>query len=526
MNTSQQEQSYCERVESIIVPWQPPVEQDINHVQGPVDKWPEPQPLIAKVVPDPYPLEALPAKLRAAVEEVQGFTKAPIPLIVASALSALSLVTQGHVNVQRSQGLSGPASLYSLVIAPSGERKSTIDDFFTKAIWEYQRDQREIGKPLLQEYQALFDTWTQVDAGIKDSIRQREKNGEPYEDLKAKLVKHKKHKPVPPMIPELLYADATMESLRRNLANVWPSAGLMSAEGGEVFGSHSLNGDSTSRTLSQMNKLWDGGILKVTRMSSAESVVIENARLTVGIMIQEEALKEFLDKSGTLARGNGFFARCLLSIPESTQGNRPFTKKPSNWPAMNAFNRQITATLNREVNLDDNGNLVPALMKLSPEAEDSWIKYANDVELELRYGGDLHAVKDIASKSADNAARLAALLEVFEHGLSDTVSLESMQAAEQIALWHLSESRRFFGEVALPAELSNMVRLDTWLVRHCNETGKTKVAKNHVRQTGSLRDAKSLDGALNELVSLDRIRLRKIEGKQTIEINPNLLGVA
>ena len=39
--------------------------------------WPEPQPLAAKVVPEPYPIDALPKTIRAAVEEVAGFVKAP-----------------------------------------------------------------------------------------------------------------------------------------------------------------------------------------------------------------------------------------------------------------------------------------------------------------------------------------------------------------------------------------------------------------------------------------------------------------
>lgn len=55
---------------------------------------PEPQPLAAKVDPEPYPLDALPDTIRAAVEEVQGFTKAPVPLVASSALATLSLAIQ------------------------------------------------------------------------------------------------------------------------------------------------------------------------------------------------------------------------------------------------------------------------------------------------------------------------------------------------------------------------------------------------------------------------------------------------
>ena len=52
-------------------------------------KWPEPQPLTTKLDPEPYPLDALPDEIQAAVIEVEAFIKAPIPLVASSALGAL-----------------------------------------------------------------------------------------------------------------------------------------------------------------------------------------------------------------------------------------------------------------------------------------------------------------------------------------------------------------------------------------------------------------------------------------------------
>ena len=58
-------------------------------------EWPEPLPLTAKIELEPYPLDALPYTVRAAVVEVQRFTKAPISLVGSSAaLAALSLAIQ------------------------------------------------------------------------------------------------------------------------------------------------------------------------------------------------------------------------------------------------------------------------------------------------------------------------------------------------------------------------------------------------------------------------------------------------
>jgi hypothetical protein len=56
--------------------------------------WRDPQPLTAKVLALPYPVDALPDGIRAAVEEVTGFVKAPVPMVASSALAALALAAE------------------------------------------------------------------------------------------------------------------------------------------------------------------------------------------------------------------------------------------------------------------------------------------------------------------------------------------------------------------------------------------------------------------------------------------------
>jgi putative DNA primase/helicase len=109
--------------------------------------------------------------------------------------------------------------------------------------------------------------------------------------------------------------------------------------------------------------------------------------------------------------------------------------------------------------------------------------------------------------------------------MGGAVGLECFESASRVAAWHLNESRRFFGELALPAELADAARLDTWLVEYCQREQRYSVGKNHVRQHGPLRDGARLDAAIRELAELERLRLLK-EGKRlTIQLNPSLVGV-
>ncbi len=191
-----------------------------------------------------------------------------------------------------------------------------------------------------------------------------------------------------------------------------------------------------------------------------------------------------------------------MAWPQSTQGYRPFTEAPPNWPHLAAFHQRITAILNQPVPIDENGALTPPLLPLTAEAKAAWIEYHDAIENELRSGGELYDVRDVASKSADNAARLAALFQILEQGMGGAVGLDAFESASRIAAWHLSEARRFFGELALPAELADAARLDSWLIEYCQREKALIVGKNHVRQFGPLRDGAALDAASASLPTL------------------------
>lgn len=69
-------------------------------------------------------------------------------------------------------------------------------------------------------------------------------------------------------------------------------------------------------------------------------------------------------------------------------------------------------------------------------------------------------------KNHNYAAKLAALPNVFENGLGQ-INAGAIKAASCVALWHLNESRRFFGEMALTEDLANAANLEMWLIEYC-----------------------------------------------------------
>jgi putative DNA primase/helicase len=490
--------------------------------EGAREPWPAPQPLTARISAEPYPAGALPATIRAAINEVAGFVQAPIPLVANSAVAALSAAAQGHVDVRRAERLQGPTSVYMMAVADSGERKSTCDSFFTATIRDYEKAQAEAAVPVLQRYNGALAAWTAEREGILQAIKQAAKTAKPVERLRADLVEHEQHKPEAPRIPRLIYGDATPEALTYSLATRWPSGAVVSSEAGSILGAHGMSGDSIMRNLAILNELWDGKPLSFERRST-ESYAVRGARLTVGLAIQSATLREFFGKSGALARGSGFLARFLICAPESTQGTRHFSEAPKSWPALAVFNRRIAEILNQPVAMDD-AALTPSVLELSTEAKTAWITFHDAIESSLSQGGELHDVRDVASKAADNAARLAGLFHVFDSG-DGAISLEAFAGAARIVAWHLSESRRFFGELAVPIEIANAHKLNDWLIDYCRRKRVGDVSTKAVQHRGPspLRDRAALQAALAELEELGRIRVVTVGKRRLIEVNPELL---
>ena len=489
-----------------------------------VNDWPEPEPLTAKIEPDPYPLDALPDTIRAAVEEVAGFVKAPVPMVASSALAALSLAIQAHANAKRAEKLHGPVGLFLLTIADSGERKSTCDGFFSRAIRDYEEAQAEAAKPAQKDYRVAMDIWEAKRKGIKEKIQQLAKSNKPTTEMDSALSDLEDKKPEEPKVPRLMYADATPEALAFGLAKNWPSGGVVSSEAGIVFGSHGMGKDSVMRNLGLLNQLWDGTSVTIDRRST-ESFTVRGARLTVALQVQEPTLREFFAKSGALARGTGFLARFLLSWPESTQGHRPFTEAPANWPKLAAFNRRTAEILKQPAPIEKNGSLSPAMLSLAGDAKKAWVEYHNAIEGELSSGGELYDVRDVASKSADNAARLAALFQIFEGG-KDAIGRDAFEGASRIVAWHLNESRRFFGELALPAEQVDAVRLDNWLVKCCKNKGMNIISTRDAQRNGPVRDKSRLEAAMKELTDHQRIKEIKDGSQKNIVVNPALVTLS
>ena len=477
----------------------------------------DPEPLAVEVQGHPYPIEVLPEALRNAVLEVQADTQAPLAMVATSMLGALAVVAQGYIDVERDERRVGPVSLFVMILAESGERKTTVERAFTKAIKDYEKSEAIAARPLFADFTAALSGWEEERKVLVKAVGAARDQGKATGPAQAALAEHERNKPTPPRVPRLSSTEQNYEGMRRTLTEEWPALGLMTSEGGLLMGSHGMQRETAQRNLALWNALWDGGSIDSGRAGGR--IEIDGARLSVSIQVQPSVFVDFLRSNGGAARGIGTIARFLLAFPKSTQGTRFYQGKPKPMPALDAFNRRIATILEERPFMDD-GRLCPLIIRLSDEALVVWADYLNHVEAELGRGGTLEDVRDVASKSAENAARLAALLHFYERGTVGQISREHMESGAKLAAWYLDEARRFLGQLAIPVEHANAARLLEWMIGKCKELGTNELSRTLLQKGPKpTRSKNALNAALEVLAEAGYVRFRPGRG-EPVKLNP------
>jgi Protein of unknown function (DUF3987) len=422
----------------------------------------------------PYPIDALPELMRAAAVEYQAYGQQPLAMVATSAMAALSLAAQHLADVERGPELVGPVSLNTLTVAISGERKTSSDRTFTAGLRELEDDKRaQATEAAIKHRVAMLDFKHKrdaLDARLKEARKGTKGTTDKGVDAITRALEDlDMAEPVAPPERIMFHSDSTSERLALDLAAGWPSASVWSNEGGIVAGGHAMRDETAMATIALLNCFWDGQPYR-RRRARAESCELRGVRVTCAIMVQPLVFKHLAHLAGGAVRGMGLFARFLLAWPASTMGTRLYRAPAPGTPAMAAFQARLVelASIEPEFPEDERGRTVYQLhvepLPLAPDAFELWRQFHDDVERELAAEGDFADVCDVAAKVADNAARIACLFHVFDHGPAGAVGAEHMRAGTALGAWHLYEAQRVFGLARQDKETEAAVALLKWML--------------------------------------------------------------
>ncbi len=257
--------------------------------------------------------------------------------------------------------------------------------------------------------------------------------------------------------------EPTFEGLTRKFAEGMPSLGIFSDEGGQFLGGFAMSKDHRQKTLTALNKLWQGDPIDRTRQGEG-SFKLYGRRLALHLMVQPGVARTFM--ADPMAADTGFLARFLICEPPSAIGTRQQAKvRPDRAGALPDFAARLRAILARALPMDaETRELTPRTLSLSPMAEAALARFSDEIETGQAPGGEFDGITAYASKAAEQAARIAGSLTAWADLNAPDVSGATMADAILLVRFYLSEAARLLDTAVVPAEIARAEALRKWLL--------------------------------------------------------------
>lgn len=467
----------------------------MNAMPEPIPFKPEgPQPLLRRIPSGAdYPAQAL-GPLRQAVEAVQDMTQAPLGIAAQSALSVAALAVQGFADVETLGG-DAPCSLFCLTIAESGERKSSCDRLLMRGVRDHEGVQAETYRAEIAEHEVAAEIWTgrrkRMLAEAAGADKMKATGAEA--DLRALGPE-----PRAPLLPSLTAQEPTFEGLLRLYQAGRPALGLFSDEAGGFIGGHAMNSDNRLKTIAGLSQLWNGDTVNRIRSGDGASSY-PGRRLAMHLMAQPVAARPLM--ADPQASGQGFLARFLITEPPSAIGTRLRRGHDvASEAAVSAFTARLVAILETPMPTGENPQeLTPSRLPLAAGARELLWRFYDAVERAQAPGQPMEHVRAYASKSAEQAARIAGVLTLWADLNAPEVTPQAMGWGIELAQFYLTEAQRLAEAGLVSEETAKAERLRRWLVESWPHG---EVIPSEILQHGpnALRERKALDGPLSMLL--------------------------
>ena len=412
---------------------------------------------------DPYPINALPEQLKGVVEFCKATVECDVAMIAPSLLSSLSFAFQHHHVVSFKIGIEYfddmKLSLVVIILAPSSERKSSLEKKIFKPFKDYERDKINESIQSIEDIKKKLNDWNDKDKGYKNTIATIDKNllketdekkeEKLRESLSTAQERYKKfleteQQPIIPPTRNLIVKDITLEALQREYVTNTPFLAMINSEGGIFFNGYSMNKDNSYASLAKLCDLVDGEPIDVKRVTNG-NIKLFNKALAVWLSVQPEVGKDFI-RNGR-ATSQGFLPRCLLSQAREMAGTRfqeteYSTVKQLREEYYTPYCNRIKEVMEKPYNpKPDNAlELDRSHITLMKDAEIRLFEFYKHIEKEQQQGKAYYYHKSFAGKAMQKVAQIATLFTLYEG--KSFVEKSYIEQAITIVIWHLKEAMR------------------------------------------------------------------------------------
>ena len=385
-----------------------------------------------------FSVDALPETVRRYVLAVAESTQTSVDMAAVEALGVVSLCSQGKYFIRGNADWVEPLNIYTVVILPPAERKSSVLTMMIRPVEEYEKEENSRRNAGIIESQMVL---SRLEKEKRSLVERASKGKATEEEVRAKAAEIAKYEPIKPL--RLFVDDVTSEKLTSVLAENKGCAAVVSAEGGIfdiISGLYSRNVN-----IDVFLKGHSGDTIRVDRIGRASESIIHPA-LTMVLAVQPEVLNGLM--SNNTFRGRGLTARFLYSMPKSTVGRRSFSAEPIPEGVKSRY-RDLVETI-----LSGNNEQEP--ISLDDEAAEVLEGLFNEVEVRLK--DDLAEIPDWAGKFVGAILRIGGILHVMKYpkdSMFDPVDRETMENAVSIGRYFLEHAKAAYSLMGADAVNKN-----------------------------------------------------------------------
>jgi len=470
-----------EDVNAILLAWnqqnKPPLsEAQINKIAKSIARYKEDDDWQTPISFDNYsrlpqfPTEVLPSIGREMVETVSRVNQVDKGLPGSMYLSVLSTCLSKKVLVSLGSHKE-PVNIYTCPILDPGERKTTTMNLMMDPVYEYQKK-------------------------------------------KAREIMGDEEGP-----PVYVVDDITSEALFKVMSENDERMSVISAEGGifEVMaGRYNSNGNGN---IDVYLKGHAGDRCSIHRISR-ESQSMDSPCLTISLAVQRNIIKEI--GSNRQFRGRGLLARFLYSNCVHYAGYRSRQTEEIPDAIIQEYTSHVFGLMEIPLELQ--------VIKLSPDAQQAWDTFYDEVECDMKPGGKLEGIKDWGSKLPGAVARISGLLHYAEHGkqsINKPISVGIVDDSVAIGRYYLEHALSTFGLMGEEPQVESAKKILEYLRHHKPDSFK---GRDILRNKSAFKKMEEIASGLKLLVERNYIREkeRNTNGHgrpeaTTYEVNPKSL---
>lgn len=414
----------------------------------------------------PYPVHVLPPMLKDFAQQVVVSTQSTYEMVVPVMLAGMSAAVQGVAHVRTPYDEVKPVSLFTSVIAKSGDRKSSVFKKVMKEFDDFERRRSSVAK----------------DAGGNE------------------LRSH-----------QFIIEDATNKGVTDIFKNGAYSLFYALDEGAILF---------KNLDLASFIHRFDGkAINEVSRSHGA--TILHDRHVALCMLTQDITFERWVSKKTDLLIESGFMPRMLISQSvsgaTSTRWLEPLSAEELD---KHAFHQRVRALMMEYANSIGMPEIDRQTISFSPVAKAVWMQYQNETEQLLRATSDWDGVEAFIRRSGEIVCRVAAVLQYFIDP-SQGVQEWSIRAAIDIVCWHLYEAKRIFGNDKTQIDFQKEVNaLHCFILRRAQRVGSGLITRSEILRCGPLstRKADALDAAIDNLIIQGYIENYLHQGKRYLKL--------